>query len=440
MRVLFIAISVVTMFLPIYRAHSSESPSLAFDTVDVGPAPPDVPSIEPWRTVVLDPEYGGCWTVAGDLDADGSVDIVSAQNHNDGDIHYTSAAVAQRLDGSVMWRWGDPKIGRKDLHHDVALQIHDWDGDGHNEVVLLADKALVELDGATGKERRHIAIPEAASDCLVFCDLSGTGRPTDFLVKTRYTDIWAYNREGALLWQSRMPGGYRTSHQAIPFDLDKDGRDEIMAGYALLDHDGSVIWTFKSEKTSLGAGHLDCARILAFGKTPESTRIALTCCGAKNIAVIDGNGTTIWEVPGHHFESIQIGNILSKPEGPHILVDIDHTARGESDMWVLDQNGNTCGKIRGEYCRQHGLIDWNGDGLDEIVVGNSGAMYDETGRRIATLAAPNAGTLLFGDFTGDGVLDVARGSSHALHIYRNESGRKPSAPVPLGTRLNFTYY
>lgn len=441
MRSLFITILVLALLFLNSCAHIQKAPPLAFDVVDTGPVPPDVPSIPPWRTVPLDPEYGGGWVVAGDLDGDGAVDIVSAQNHNVEDTHYTSAAAAQRLDGSVMWRWGAPKMGRKNLHHDVALQIHDWDGDGRKEVMLLADRCLVELDGATGQERRRLSIPQDASDCLTFCDLSGAGRPTDFLVKTRYTTLWAYDRMGKLLWQSELPGGYRTAHQARPFDLDGDGRDEIMAGYGLLNHKGELIWTFTSGKTNLEKGHLDCARIVRQGDSPASTRIVLTCCGAKNIAMVDGNGKTVWEITGHHFESIQVGTILPKPRGPHLLVDIDHTPRGESDLWILDRKGNLCGKIRGEYCRHHALIDWNGDGLEEIVVGHSGAMYGPAGRRIATLSAPiDAGVLLLGDFTGDGICDVARGNPNVLYIYQNESTRKPCTPVPLGTPLNITYY
>ncbi len=439
MRSVLISITLISTLALVSCAHGYGRSGPAFNTVDVGELRENVPVVQPWRVVKLDPEYGGCWNVAGDLDGDGVVEIVSAQNHNDKDTHYTSAAVAQKLDGTVLWRWGDPKLGRKELHHDVALQIHDWDGDGRNEVVLLADRALVELDGATGHERRRLPIPEAASDSLVFCDLSGVGRPTDFLVKTRYTSIWAYNRAGELLWQSEMPGGYRTAHQARPIDLDGDGRDEIMAGYALLDSQGRVMWTIASEKTDLRKGHLDCARVLKHAKNPKDTRIALTCCGAQDIMLIDGTGRTMREIPGHHFESITIGNILPG-RNPEILVDIDHTPRGESDMWILDGDGTLRGTIRGDYCRHHGLIDWTGDGLDEIVVGNSGAMYDRAGKRIATLAAPAAGTLLIGDFTGDCVPDVARASAEAVYIYRNDKGRKPASPVPLGTPLNYTYY
>src|SRR5512135_1960982 len=91
----------------------------------------DAPVVQPWRRITLDPQYSGAWVVAGDLDGDGLVEIVSARNVDRNDVHYTSAVVAQRLDGTVLWRWGNPTIGRKQLHHDVACQIYDWNGDGH---------------------------------------------------------------------------------------------------------------------------------------------------------------------------------------------------------------------------------------------------------------------------------------------------------------------
>jgi hypothetical protein len=59
----------------------------------------DVPGIAPWRTIALDADYGGQWLVAGDLDGDGVPEIVSAENHNVGDVHYTSAVVAQNSEG-----------------------------------------------------------------------------------------------------------------------------------------------------------------------------------------------------------------------------------------------------------------------------------------------------------------------------------------------------
>ena len=148
---------------------------LRFSVDDTKVAHDDVPMIVPWRTVALDPDYGGQWVIAGDLDKDGVPEIIAAENHNEGDVHYTSAVVAQNLNGEVLWQWGKPDIGRKTWHHDVACQMHDWDGNGQVDVIVCDEGALVEIDGRTGAEKRRIEIDKEATDCVSFCDLSGGG-------------------------------------------------------------------------------------------------------------------------------------------------------------------------------------------------------------------------------------------------------------------------
>jgi outer membrane protein assembly factor BamB len=420
------------------------------DTQDVGQPDPQVPLIQPWKIVRLDPDYGGQWILAADLNADGEVDILSSENFNKGDVHYTATAVAQNLDGSVLWKWGNPNIGRKNWHHDVACQIHDFNGDNKYEVVLCTKGFLVELEGATGHELRRIPIPDEATDCLVFCNLSGNGHPTDVLVKDRYHNIWAYNRQGKLLWTVKDPGGFLTAHQPLPIDLDGDGRDEIMAGYAMLNSDGSVRWVYKSKQVDQAKGHLDCARVFRQGPSPEDFRIVLTCCGANNIALIDGNGKVLWEISGHHFESIDVGRIIPNHIGEHICVDIDHQPYGRSPVWVLDEEGRHLGRLITDYSRHHCLLDFTGDGIEEIMVAHKGGLYNYQGHRIGTFNTPGEEiyqekvkyekSMLTGDMTGDGILDVILATPYNVYIYKNTKGKKPGKPSRLGTEPNFTLY
>jgi hypothetical protein len=408
-----------------------------------------VPLIQPWRQFTLDPDYSGAWIVAGDLDGDGQVEIVSARNVDHDDVHYTSAVVAQRLDGSVLWRWGDPTVGRKKLHHDVACQIYDWDGDGRNEVVLATAGFLIELDGSTGVERRRFPLPKDATDCLVFANLSGGPRATDVLVKTRYTQIWAFNHEGRQLWTVENPGGYRTAHHPVPIDLDGDGRDEVAAGYAMLNPDGSTRWVFQSQKVDQSRGHCDCFRLVCAGKTPAEFRFAMTLCGANALALLDGDGRLLWELTGEHFESINTGHICAGLPGVQLAVDIDHRPWGQGPLWVIDEQGTVRTRIMTDYARHHGLVDWTGNGLAEVVVAQSRGLYDGQGRRVATFAMGENDDrqgeerlVLIGDFSGDGVPDVLL-TSRALtrvYVYKNEHGRKPQPPAPLGTEKNFTLY
>jgi outer membrane protein assembly factor BamB len=424
----------------------------AIELPNPGPSAPssaNAPLIQPWRRIPLDPQYSGAWIVAGDLDGDGAVDLVSARNVDRNDIHFTSALVAQRLDGSVLWRWGNPNVGHKQLSHDVACQIYDWDGDGRNEVVLCTEGFLVELDGATGKEKRRLPLPKDATDCLLFANLSGHSRPTDALVKTRYTQIWAFDREWRPLWTAPNPGGYRTAHQPVPVDLDGDGRDEIMAGYAMLNPDGSTRWVFHSRKVDQARGHCDCFRLVRRGKTPEAFRFVMTLCGAKDIVLLDGNGKPIWEVAGEHFESADVGRICAGLPGLQIAVDLDHGAWGNGPVWVFDETGQVQTRIMTDYARHHALVDWTGDGVAEILIAQPRALFDGRGRRVATFAmdpkddqAGEERLALTGDFTGDGVPDVllTTRAMTDVYIYKNERGQKPIPPAPLGTEVNFTLY
>jgi hypothetical protein len=292
--------------------------------------------------------------------------------------------VVHRLDGGLLWRWGDPAAGRNELHHDVACQIHDWDGDGRNEVIVATKEAVVELDGMTGKEKHHFPIPPDAADCIVFANLSGGERAGEVLVKTRYGQIWAYARDGELLWAVKEPAGYGTAHQPRPMDINGDGRDEIMAGYAMLSADGEIMWDLSASGLSLDPGHLDCVRVFEMGPTPAGTRLVLTLCTGYCIAMIDGEGRGIWSVTGHHFESIDVGKVCADVPGNQVVVDIDHREVGHSPHWVLDDQGNLLGQIITDGSRHHTLVDWHGEGVDSIVLATAAAMFDGPPRKSAS--------------------------------------------------------
>ena len=98
----------------------------------------------------------------------------------------TSACLtAVTLDGKVLWQIGRPDPRNGLLTNDTPFQIHDIDGDGKNEVVLVRDFQLQVLDGATGKmlparldagrPRRNKERPYEINngDSIAFVNLSG---------------------------------------------------------------------------------------------------------------------------------------------------------------------------------------------------------------------------------------------------------------------------
>lgn len=429
------------------KLYAVESPPAPFESDARGEVPTDSPMIKPWRTITIDGEYGGQWVVVGDVDGDGVVEIVAAKNHNQGDVHYTSSIVAQRLDGSVLWRWGDPKLGRHALHHDVACQIHDLDGDGINEVIAAADRELVVLDGPTGKPKHSFPIEKDASDCVLFADLSGKGRAGEIIVKTRYEQIWAYDSAGKLLWSVRQPGGYPTAHQPLPVDLDGDGREEILAGYAALNPDGSIRWVFEAEEGKRNGGHADCWRVVHVAQNPQDTRLVLTMCGGDTLVMTDGNGRLIWKKTGCHYESVDVGDIRPDIPGLELAVDVDHLATRKRPLSIFDQKGSLLGNIITDGTRFHILADWNSDGVSEIGSALPRGLFDGRGRRLLTFdIGPGEKPVLIasGEMSGDGGEDVLlTTTSHGVYkayIYKNLGGKSGKMRPLGGTGPNFTLY
>ncbi len=418
-----------------------------FET-DARKLPADTLTVTPWQTITID-EYGGNWVVAGDVDNDDEIEIVSARNFDENDNHFTSSVSVQKLDGSVLWRWGDSQLGRRPLHHDVACQIHDIDNNGANEVIVAADRQLIILNGRTGKVWKSFPIEQHAGDCVLFADLSGKGWPSDILVKNRYKQIWAYSTDGQRLWTVTEPGGYRTAHQPFPVDLDGDGRDEILAGYAALNADGSIRWTLQPEKGQKLGGHADCWRVVNLAPKPEDTRLILTMCGGNTLVLTDGNGQPIWRATGQHYESVDVGNIRPDLPGLELVVDIDHLPNPPKPLCLFDQQGNPLGRINTSYCRSHMLVDWNNDGLMEIGTFIPPSLYDGHGQpicRFVTAQGENPTLIAPVDLTGSGMRDVllatAKNDTLKVYLYKNSnpssSGKQPKHPT--GTGPNFTLY
>jgi len=416
-----------------------------------------VPVIRPWKVITLDPDYRGAWCVAGDLDGDGEVEIVTAQG-NRGEDHYVTAVGVKKLDGSTLWNWGSPNGKNNYIAYDIACQIHDWDNDGDNEVVILTrdggDYYAVELDGATGAENRRFKIPNGAADCITFCNISGPahGHPKDIIVKTRYNQIWAYDYDGKRLWDTDRPGGYETAHQVVPMDIDNDGVDELSLGCTMADGNGKILWSTKKNGHAIGS-HVDCARLFKSGPTLDDVRIALTYCGGNRVAVTNGHGKILWAVTGRHYESLDMGKVRADIRGRQIIVDVDHQAWGKSPICVFDEAGNKLSEIDTAMSRHHWLVDWFGNGLESIVVAQSRSMYDGHLRKVATFDLPfpegesapvghyDSMICATGDINGDQRADIIfyTNPGTVVFIYRNTLTR-PDPEARLGTERNFSFY
>ena len=187
----------------------------------------------------------------GDLEGDGRMDIVFGQvlHHGPKDANSeVSCLTAVTLEGKVLWQIGEPDPWKDNLSNDVAFQIHDLDGDGRNEVIYCKGMELIVADGRTGRTKYKASTPATPAntpaprnrfprilgDSIYFCDFRGQGRAGDLVLKDRYNSLWVFNDKLELLWQAQC----NTGHYPFAYDIDGDGKDELMMGYTSSSHTG----------------------------------------------------------------------------------------------------------------------------------------------------------------------------------------------------------
>ena len=124
----------------------------------------------------------------------------------------------------------DPRNGL--LTNDTPFQIHDLDGDGKNEVVLVRDFQLRSSTAQPERSRRRAWMPKTPADnkerpyeinngdsIAVLRPLAAASAPQEILIKDRYRTSGCSTTISQLLWS---PQG-QTGHYPFPVDIDGDG-------------------------------------------------------------------------------------------------------------------------------------------------------------------------------------------------------------------------
>jgi hypothetical protein len=247
----------------------------------------------------------------GDLDGDGRTDLLIGQvvHHGPKDSYSElSCLTAMTFDGKILWQLGTPDPSHDNLTNDVAFQIHDIDGDGRNEVIYCMNLEIIVADGATGRtkykaptpatDRKGAKYPRILGDCLFFCDLRGTGRPRDIIIKDRYWNLWALNDRLEEMWH----GECTTGHYPWAADIDGDGKDEVLMGYSLFDHDGRKLW-------SLDGVLKDHADGVAIVKFREDLEPRILCAASdEGILLIDLRGRILKHQRLGHVQNPAVAN------------------------------------------------------------------------------------------------------------------------------------
>lgn len=349
-------------------------------------------------------DFGGEALRIGDLNGDGAPDLLFAQSvYGTREITCLTAAT---IAGEVLWQTGAPSADHGRVYSDLPVQLYDWDGDGRNEVLFVrqahyaepivwgergirehakryeGDATMVVLDALTGREKRTFALPAPADDSFLFADLTGRGRREDLVVKDRYWNMWGVSHAGEVLW--RWEGA--VGHYPVIADVDGDGRDEVFVGFALIDHDGTVMW----EKDA-GDQHQDAACIAR----PGDGRWLLLF-GNGGVRALDVEGRELWRHPLREAQHVVAGRFRTDSPVQFMVINRgkERTAEGEpATLYLYDADGREIWRRvqpRASWAAACVEIDWSGQGRPgEALVYSRGpaepaAIYDGDGEIVDT--------------------------------------------------------
>lgn len=264
----------------------------------------------------------------GDVDGDGDYEIIlkwdpsnSQDNSKDG---YTGNVYLDcyEMDGTKLWRI-DLGINIRAGAHYTQFMVYDYDGDGYAEIVcktadgtvdgtgtvigdasadyrssagriLSGPEYLTLFEGATGKTLDTIDYNPGRGDVSAWGDSYGN-RVDRFTAATAYLDGTTpsvimcrgyYTRMTATAYDvvdkklverwafdtgnnSAAAGYGGGNHNCMAADVDEDGKDELVMGSAVIDDDGSLLYT-------TGLGHGDALHVGDF--IPDNPGLEIFMC------------------------------------------------------------------------------------------------------------------------------------------------------------------
>lgn len=389
------------------------------------------------------PRFGAGRNVRfGDLDGDGAIDMLIAQNipRVRGDaFDAISCLTAVTLDGKVLWQSGRPDPRNGLLTNDTPVQIHDIDGDGRNEVVLVKDFKLQVLDGRNGRVKLAVPMPRApqakerpydlvSGDSIAFVNVSGDKARREVLLKDRYGNFWVYDSNLKLLWT----GTGQTGHYPYPFDIDGSGKDHIAIGYALWGPDGRQKWSHDTELRD----HADGITMGNFSGDPKAEPRVFASGSDEGFLLFDIRGRILKHLRVGHNQSPAVGKF--RPDLPGLQYMTVNFWRNPGIVTLFDWDGNILAQEEPIHSGAPMLpVNWRGDGQEFVLLSGNvkeGGMIDGRLRRVVMFPDDGHPDLAANvlNVTGDPRDEIVLWDQNRVWIYTQDrpfSGKRIYAPV-----------
>jgi hypothetical protein len=375
----------------------------------------------------------------GDLNGDGQPEIVLTQRVqlSSGDFSTISCMTAIDLAGNFLWQNGAPSSRFQPASSDNCFQVYDLDGDGCAEVIYCKDLRIHIADGKTGEIVRSAPTPRSIhsrnlaggrphsrilGDSLHICNLDGGPRPRNILIKDRYANLWALDAELNELWHFESV----TGHYPTSYDIDGDGCDEVMSGYAMLDQDGTLLWELPSDD------HQDAIAIGPFDPDRPDQLLLGMAAGNAGFFLMTTEGEILARHKLGHVQKLAVANV--RPDLPGLEYTIITFWGQPGVMGVMNCKGELLEQFElVSYASALTPVNWSGNGQEFLFLSAhpvEGGLIDGHGRRVVMF--PDDGhphyccTSL--DLTGDGRDELVTWDTESIWIYRADT------PLPEGRR------
>lgn len=385
----------------------------------------------------------GCRMWLGDIDGDGRMEIVMVQPDTGFDDrfypHSVVCATAYNLEGEQLWQIGEPDPNVSGSGSDIPAQIYDIDNDGNNEFLCIMEDELRIFDGKTGElKEKHLLPNKNAHDCIVIADLEGTGYPQNIILKDRYKQIWALDTNFQVMWTFKGNVG----HYPWVYDLNGDGKDEIIAGYNVLNGRGERLWTIDMED------HADCIWICDLDQNKQPAVLV----GGDDTTAYSPEGKLIWRFTDTvESQNIAPGNFIPEHEGTEIA-GLDRISRddvigpdgnilpasdaGRDGVFIFDHKANSLFKENRTATGWSTIVTtihgFDRTARDYILAYRRsdapGGVYDAEMNPVFELSFK--GHVMWADLIGDGLSQLILYDDEKIAIYSTEETDLSKAAVP----------
>jgi large subunit ribosomal protein L7/L12 len=391
--------------------HENGTVPLACERLPGEPAAPKVrlpQAMKLWKEIDISP-YKGSFPCLGDLDGDGRVDVLL---YRQGPQTTPGCMVALNHDGKKLWEIGDPAIKshmpdgawKEPALRGIAF-IYDIDQDGRAEVITEfwrdGKPMLYVLDGATGRIKHSRESPfnlavrgGKRSRCHPVgrvAYLRGRDKPPAIVLIYGASDfapgqVVALDARLQTLWQ-RSVGPSSVAHVPTVGDLDGDGRDEIVAGRAVVDAGGKLLWEQAARH------HADCTAIFDLG---VGKAVVMSICNSGPAFCLSPQGSVIWEKTTKevsHGQGIWVGNFIDEEPGLEAII-CKSGHRGDF-LTVRATDGRNLASFQHRrekegYPDFPCVVNWLGRGVQSLWIPIDRCLVDGRGSVVADLGSHEA--------------------------------------------------